>query len=344
MKKKVAAITTVVLLSSTFSTSAFASTYQVQKGDTLTHIAKKHNTSVSKIKNLNKLKTDFLYVNQVLKVSASTTNKPSSTQTSVKPVTSKPSSTVAAYTVTAGDTLGKIASKHNLSLTKLMELNNLDNYIIYPGQKLKVSSSVTTEKDNTASPADEAKPEEPANANSYVVHAGDTLGKISSRYGMTISELKKLNSLTSDTIYVGQKLKVLGTATPENKEEPASSDATNELVKKAKDWIGTPYSWGGISLDGFDCSGFIYYAFNAVGEKISRQSTDGYFSRSYYVDTPVVGDLVFFVNTYKSGISHMGIYLGNDQFIHASTSKGVTISSLNEAYYQQRFDGFKRFY
>lgn len=338
MKKKVVAITTVALLSSTFSTSALASTYQVQKGDTLTLIAKKHNTSVSQLKSLNKLSSDSIFINQTLKIDSA----PVVAAPAVKPVVEP---TITNYTVVQGDTLSKIASKHNIDLLDLMKWNQLDNYIIFPGQKLKVKASTAV--------VDKPKPNTTAgNLSEYVVQKGDTLGHISAKFKMTVEELKNLNKLSSDLIYVGQKLSVVGkkdsVAAPVNsvpeKEAPVNGSLADSLIKQAKEWIGVPYAWGGTTISGFDCSGFIYFAFNAVGTKVSRQSTEGYYSRSYYVDSPQIGDLVFFENTYKAGISHMGIYLGNNEFIHASASKGVTISSLDEAYYQQRFDGFKRFY
>lgn len=160
---------------------------------------------------------------------------------------------------------------------------------------------------------------------------------------MTVQELKALNGLTSNTIYVGQKLKVTGTPPVVT---PADSTSTfqTEFIKVAKSLMGTPYVWSGSSLSGFDCSGFIYYAANQAGYKIGRYSAEGYYNRTFYVDQPQPGDLVFFENTYKQGISHLGIYLGNNEFIHADATKGVMISSLTSTYYTKHFDGFKRFY
>lgn len=366
MKKKVVAITTIALLSSTIGTHAFASTYKVQKGDTLTQIAKKHNTSISQLKTLNHLTSDAIYVNQTLKVAAAST-KPAATPQTTKPTISTPKPTTplvtTSYTVVKGDTLSRIASKHGIHLSNLMKWNNIDNSIIYPGQKLKVSNGAevtqtapaksnppansTAPTKNTA-PAKAVPVQEPITIDTYTVVKGDTLSKIAAKVGMTVVTLKQLNNLTSDLIYVGQKLTLNGHSIPVTEDKVADETSKGEsfdlLINLAKSWIGTPYVYGGISLKGFDCSGFIYYVFNAVGENISRQSTDGYFSRSYYVDSPQAGDLVFFENTYKAGISHMGIYIGNNEFIHASSSKGVMISNLNETYYKQRFDGFKRFY
>ncbi|WP_449620847.1 LysM peptidoglycan-binding domain-containing protein [Robertmurraya sp. Marseille-Q9965] len=345
MKKKVAVLSTVALLSTSFATSAFASTYKVEKGDTLSHIARKYQTSVSDLKTWNKLNSDLIYVNQVLTVS-------NETNTSITPAKTTPTQTpvvsTSSYTVVKGDTLSQIAKKHNVSLVNLMEWNDLDNYIIYPGQKLKVLKTTSTK------PV-ENKKEEPVvtpTTSTYVVQKGDTLSHISKKFGTSVKQLKDMNNLTSDLILIGQSLKVSSTAVKdEPKVEPKEEVTTSpvpvvnqKLPDAAKKLLGVPYLWAGNTTEGFDCSGFIYYVYNQAGSKISRLSTDGYYSRSYYVDAPQVGDLVFFENTYKQGISHMGIYLGNNQFIHASSSKGVTISSLSEAYYKERFDGFKRFY
>ncbi|GGJ94970.1 hypothetical protein GCM10007063_16870 [Lentibacillus kapialis] len=117
----------------------------------------------------------------------------------------------------------------------------------------------------------------------------------------------------------------------------------NELISTAKSQQGTRYVWGGSTPKGFDCSGFIQYTHNKAGKDIPRLSSAGYYNRAQYVNNPEVGDLVFFENTYKSGISHMGIYLGGGDFIHAG-SDGVEISNVSNPYWSKHFDGYKRFY
>ncbi|XKE69228.1 C40 family peptidase [Jeotgalibacillus malaysiensis] len=115
------------------------------------------------------------------------------------------------------------------------------------------------------------------------------------------------------------------------------------MIQEAQSHLGTPYVWGGSVPGGFDCSGFIYYVYNKAGFSTARTNAEGQHARSYEVSNPQVGDLVFFGNTYKKGISHVGIYLGGNQFIHAGDN-GVEISSLNNSYWQSKFESFKRFY
>jgi peptidoglycan endopeptidase LytE len=196
-----------------------------------------------------------------------------------------------------------------------------------------------------------AKPQTPAaDASEYIVQSGDTLGGIASKVGMTISELKTLNHMTADWIYVGQKLKIKGTSlsvpesTPPQTPPSSGNDVAAKIVSTAKSLMGIPYVWGGSTTSGFDCSGFIYYVANKAGIEISRYTAEGFYNRSYYVDKPQAGDLVFFENTYKNGISHVGFYIGNNQFIHADESRGIAVSSLSNSYFKEHFASFKRFY
>src|SRR5699024_10561733 len=94
-----------------------------------------------------------------------------------------------------------------------------------------------------------------------------------------------------------------------SKSEDAPSDVSydvDKLISVAESMVGVDYVWGGQSPSGFDCSGFVHFAYNEAGMSSNRTSTDGYYNRSYYVDNPKIGDLVFFEGTYRSGISHMG--------------------------------------
>ncbi|UTE73353.1 LysM peptidoglycan-binding domain-containing protein [Rossellomorea marisflavi] len=348
MKKTIVTFAATAVLSSTYASAAAASSHKVESGDSLWNIARKYNTSVSNLKSLNNLKSDMIFPNQVLKVTAKASTAPS------KPSAPAPSSPAKTYTVKSGDTLIAIANRHSISLGELQKWNGISSHLIYPGQKLSVSSGGS----GSSSPAPAPTPSQPSPApgnsatGSYKVVSGDTLSHISLRYNMSVSELKKLNGLSGNMIYVGQTLKVNGgsssspspTPSPSApKEDTVTSFDVNRLLSAAKGQMGKPYVWGGSTTAGFDCSGFIYYAFNQAGVSMSRTSSEGYYSRSYYVDKPAIGDIVFFSNTYKKGISHLGIYVGNNQFIHAGDN-GVEISSLNNSYWKSKFDSFKRFY
>ena len=110
------------------------------------------------------------------------------------------------------------------------------------------------------------------------------------------------------------------------------------------DWIKTPYKYGGNTKDGIDCSGFVkkFYS-DAFSVKMSGGSSNIFTQvEKKEVDELALGDLVFFI-THKKGISHIGVYLGNNKFVHASTRMGVIISDLDEPYYKRTFYSGGRF-
>ncbi|WP_245686850.1 C40 family peptidase [Tenuibacillus multivorans] len=116
----------------------------------------------------------------------------------------------------------------------------------------------------------------------------------------------------------------------------------DQLVETAKTYIGTPYHYGGTTPNGFDCSGYINYVFEQLDVNLPR-TTSGLYQEGTSVSKSdlEVGDIVFF-NTFGSGVSHAGIYIGDGEFIHASTSRGVTTDSLNSDYWSPRYLGAKR--
>ncbi|MBV9234128.1 MAG: C40 family peptidase [Candidatus Eremiobacteraeota bacterium] len=112
------------------------------------------------------------------------------------------------------------------------------------------------------------------------------------------------------------------------------------LTRSALRFLGVPYVFGGTSASGFDCSGFVQHVFAMLGIALPRTADAQYDVGHRAVGGPHPGDLVFF-DTY-GGVSHVGIYLGHGQFVHASSSHGVMVSHLSESYWASRYVGAKR--
>ncbi|MEK4848846.1 C40 family peptidase [Paenibacillus sp. FSL H7-0756] len=121
-----------------------------------------------------------------------------------------------------------------------------------------------------------------------------------------------------------------------------SAFADSKMDKVIDKAIGTKYVSGGTSTNGFDCSGFTMYVFDKIGINLPHQSGSQYqMGTAVSRDEMRPGDLVFF-NTNGKGVSHVGVYVGDGEFAHASSSRGVTISSLSDSYYVNRYVGAKR--
>ncbi|ACK59990.1 TPA: enterotoxin EntFM [Bacillus cereus] len=130
-----------------------------------------------------------------------------------------------------------------------------------------------------------------------------------------------------------------------NVQQPTTGGDTSSIAGFARSLNGSPYSPSGTTPDGFDCSGFIHYVLNKTGHEGKRQTVAGYWSSKTKTSNPQPGDLVYFQNTYKPGPSHMGVYLGNGQFISAETTKtGVRISSVSNSYWSKHLLGYTKAY
>ena len=153
-------------------------TYQVVSGDSLYSIAKKYNTTVDAIKNLNNLTSNLISVGQVVKIPSTSVSQP----------------TYLTYQVVSGDNLYSIARKYNTTVDEIKSINNLSTNTLSIGQVLKIptTSGTSTNSDYFI----------------YKVVSGDSLYSIAKKYNTTVDEIKNLNSLTSNLLSIGQSIKI----------------------------------------------------------------------------------------------------------------------------------------
>ncbi|WP_391121040.1 LysM peptidoglycan-binding domain-containing protein [Psychrobacillus sp. L3] len=326
---KLAAVTvgTTVLLTSVGQASA--ATYTVKSGDSLSKIGSQYGVSSNTLMEWNNLSSTLIHIGQKLVVKGSTTLITNSTSNP------SDSSNTSTYTVKSGDSLSKIGSQYGVSSNSLMEWNNLSSTLIHIGQKLVVKGSKTSTTNSASNSSNSS------NTSTYTVKSGDSLSKIGSQFGISSKTIMELNNLSSTAISVGQKLIVSGSTTSTSTPTSTSSSVGNNIVSVAKQYLGAKYVFDGASPSGFDCSGFITYVYNKAGISTSRLSAAGFYNASTPISKPKIGDLVFFSNTYKSGISHIGIYIGDNKMIAAS-GYFVQISDIDGAYWENHFTGFGR--
>ena len=202
-------------------------TYTVKSGDSLWKIATNHNMSVSQLKNLNKLSNDMIFVGQKLVVSEKKQSAPSQNQN--KPSQSqvtKPST----YTVKSGDSVWKIAHECGMSMNELVSLNGIKNNLIFPGQVLKVKAGAKAENVSKSETSGSKNQNAASNGSSstYTVKSGDSVWKIAHEHGMSMDELKSLNGLKDNLIIPGQVLKIKGTSSNTKQKIKTSSKETAE--------------------------------------------------------------------------------------------------------------------
>jgi peptidoglycan DL-endopeptidase LytE len=271
------------------------------------------------------------------------------------------------YQVLKGDTLSAVAEKTGVTVDALKAANRLKGASLKPRQILLIPAPDVNKA---------VKP--PLERRVYQVLKGDTLARIAGKTGISVDQLREFNQLQGSALKIGQQLtlakqpdqdarpaeptKDQALLEPEEEEEDGAVSETAQaeierhkkeaaellgnwnnpeepklLVRVATGFLGAPYRLGGSSVKGLDCSGFvkkIYQFFNIdlprtafeqshIGLRVARNELSE-------------GDLLFFDTRRKLG--HVGIYIGNNEFVHASSRKrGVRIDNLNTPYFDKRF-------
>ncbi|WP_129128374.1 C40 family peptidase [Geomonas oryzae] len=297
-------LTVCIIMLSLPSLAFAAKTHRVKKHETLYSLAKKYNVTVEELKAANNLVGNSVKPRVLLVIPPR----------SVSEGKSASAGDAKTYKVKKGETLTRIAKKTGVSVAELKRLNGLSSVKVKPGKMLVLRESA---------PADEPK----------------------------VKVAKKLQlrhpDLFNEKDYE-QSLQELATLEPEQQVDLAKNaelkvDSIKELKKSAYGFLGTRYRFGGSSRSGIDCSSFVQHVFKELEVSLPRTARE-----QFEVGNAVApgdlqrGDLIFFA-TYASYPSHVGIYLGNNKMIHASSrDRKVVISSLNTSYYRSRFLGAKR--
>jgi peptidoglycan DL-endopeptidase LytE len=190
-------------------------------------------------------------------------------------------------------------------------------------------------------------------AKTYTVQTGDTLYRVAQKNGISLTRLLQLNPGISENIKPGQKINLdasSGTSsskvtTPTKKPVVAtSSSRSSAVVRTAFNQVGSRYVWGASRPGAFDCSGFTMYVMRQYGVSLPHSSRAQFnMGRAVTRSGLQAGDLVFFRGYSGGGVGHVGLYIGNNKMVHASTpSTGVIVSSLSERYYVSRYLGARR--
>ena len=255
----------------------------------------------------------------------------------------------ATHVVRKGDTLGKIARAHRVSVAKIRAANGIDGTrlsvgtkLVLPGVKAKPSrrkarsGKVRPEKVRASTPAEKPSPgEQPSIVDPQrVALSGDPWTPPTEAELAELARAVKASDVTSPTV----------AADPGAPESPKAEASIKErLLRVARGMLAVPYRFGGTTLWGLDCSGFVQKAFAYLDLDLPRSAREQFREGAKVAKADLSpGDLVFF-RTYAKYPSHVGIYLGDNRFVHASShDRKVTIESLDTPYYMKRYLGAKR--
>ena len=284
--------------------------YTVRKGDSLSRIARWHDVKAEALMEANGLSSDRLMPGMRLTIPPHQGDSESAPAGSSQPPETQ------LHTVENGETLSSIAGMYDMSARELKKLNQIRNpRRLRAGARIlvyKPAASVQEEAETVTTPPETIVPE------SQLAH-----------------ELKELTDSP-----VVKEVKELSTPSAGGS---VAGSIKEKLIQIALKMLNIPYRFGGSSFLGIDCSGYVQKVFGLLDIVLPRTAREQFrLGKVVGKEDLSIGDLVFF-RTYAKFPSHVGIYLGDNRFIHASSGeRKVTIDSLNAPYYIKRFVGARR--
>ena len=314
--------------------TANTSTYSVKAGDSLWTIAQAHKTSVAKLMSLNNLNSSVLQPGQTLKVVGTVAAQPAKTQAQpqqqaqaqTQEVTPQISANHTTYKVQSGDSLYTVAQRFGVSTDSIRKANALTTPTLTAGQTLTIN-------DPTKNPVTVQATAPAADQNN---NSQSSANNAQTQQTTQATQNKVQQSYSQPQQQASQPQQVQSRAAGPTAQTTTSSASAGSVISYAKQFIGTPYSWGGSNPGtGFDCSGFVQYVFAHFGKQLPRvtssQETAG---TKISVSQAQPGDLYFWGSQGNS--YHVAIALGGGQFIHAP-QPGESVKIGSTQYFQPQF-------
>ena len=342
--------------------------YVVKQGDSLWSISQKFSVPLTEIAKLNNINIEKkLQIGEKLRI-------PQREGNSMNVITPQSEQKVeiatetSIYQVKEGDSLWTIGKKFAISPEEIAKVNGISlNKTLQIGEKLyipKGQKKIAQVKKATSKVSSAPRISTTARTGGviYQVKAGDSLWTIGKRFGVSPQEIARANNINlNKTLQIGDKL-VIPSNGRKQVAHSASAKGKNTIIARkdgnsaskgngvpgvvgtALSYQGARYSYGGLSSRGFDCSGFVKYVYQRHGLNLPHNAAAQYrYGKPISKGELKPGDLVFFRTRGSREINHVGIYIGNGKFIHASSAKGrVRIDTLNEGYYKSRYVGARR--
>lgn len=307
MKRQIFLLSLLFLLSLSLGLASVATAgqYEVKKGDTLSSISRKTGVSSRAIQQANDLTGTSLKLKQILLIPEKETTAAASTA-ATSPAKSK-FKPAAYYTVKKGDNLGSIARKTGTPVKQIMALNNVQPKSLKAGQKLILAKAARNPA-NAVKDEIALNEEEEDDDDDDLAAAGD------------FAHLQKDNQTAAE---------LLG--------KWRSPDERKLFAKVATGFLGAPYRLGGSTVRGIDCSAFVRKMYQLFDISLPRTAREQYnVGLSVNKNELLEGDLVFFRT--RKPVGHVGIYVGNNEFVHASyRDKVIKIDNLDTPYFHKRF-------